>query len=251
MSRRRGWWYWLVLLAALVLPIRAWAQFGAQPIAPDGIPSATPTPTACPVSPSPTPTPTSTATVSAILFAPAVVMLDNPTTPGTKTQSTSFSVMVTAYDNNGNVLEPSDGDPLSIRIDGAPEGTITPVIKKLKQGDVAKFEYSGKYFPKPINVEAWMKIPNGTPSAGTYALGMTQILGQNTNACAYAAKSVGLVVDCNGDTADQCATDNITSPAGVQVMAAVGYADAKKATFNPYTVDTGSSGRDSADERTA
>jgi hypothetical protein len=238
-----GWRYWLVLLAVLVvLPIRALAQFGAQPIAPDGIPSATPTPTACPVSPSPTPTPTSTATVSAILFAPAVVTLDNPTTPGTKTQSTSFSVMVTAYDNNGNVLEPSDGNPLSIRIDGAPEGSITPVIRKLKQGDVAKFEYSGKYFPKPINVEAWMKIPNGTPSAGTYAMGMTQILGQNTNACAYAAKSVPLVVDCNGNTPDQCATANITSPAGVQVMAAVGYADARKATFNPYTVDTGSLG---------
>jgi len=149
---------------------------------------------------------------------------------------------VTAYDNDGNVLEPSDKHPLFVQIDGAPEGAITPEFKKIKKGDEAIFKYSGKYLPKPINVEAWMKIPDGTPSAGTYALGITQILGQNTNACAYAARSVALVVNCNGDTPEQCATDNITSPAGVQVMAAVGYAKAKDATFNPYTVDTGSLG---------
>jgi len=169
-------------------------------------------------------------------------MLDNPAAPGTKTSSSSFSVTVTAYDNNGNVLEPSDKDPLFVQIDGAPDGAITPELKRIKKGDEAIFKYSGKYFPKPINVEAWMKIPNGTPSAGMYALGITQILGQNTNACAYASKSVPLVVYCNGDTTEQCETDNINSPGGVQVMAAVGYAKAAKAKFTPYTVDTGSLG---------
>jgi len=161
---------------------------------------------------------------------------------GSGTGSSSFSVSVTAFDNNGNILEPSDEDPLFVQIDGAPEGLITPDIRKLTGSSVAKFKYSGKYFPKPINVEAWMKIPNGTAALGNYALGITQILAQNSNICAYAHKSVALAVNCGTETPEQCATDNITSSQGVQVMAAVGYGKAKKSSFMPYTVDTGSLG---------
>jgi hypothetical protein len=216
----------------------------ATPTAEDEPLSLTPAPASstCPLSPTPTATPTSTPTVSAIIFGPAVVTLDNPTMPGTRTRSGSFNVVVTAYDNSGNVIQPSSDNPLFVQIDGAPEGTIKPELRKIKQGDVAKFKYTGRYFPKPINVEAWMKIPNGTAALGQYALGITQILGQNPNACAYASKSLALAVNCSGETAEQCETDNITSPHGVQVMAAVGYAKAKKATFAPYTVDTGSLG---------
>lgn len=162
--------------------------------------------------------------------------------PGTSTRSTSFKVFVTAYDNSGNVIQPSTENPLFVQIDGAPDGLIMPRVRKITQGDHAKFKYNGKYFPKAINVEAWVKIPSGTASLGQYALGITQILAQNTNACAYAARSFPLAVDCTDETTAQCQTDNITSAHGVQVMAAVGYANAKNASFTPYTVDTGSLG---------
>jgi hypothetical protein len=119
---------------------------------------------------------------------------------------------------------------------------IKPTLRKITSGDIATFEYSGKYFPNPINVEAWMKIPNGTAALGEYALGITQILGQYQNTCAYGANSFPLAVNCGDQTAEQCATENITSPHGIQVMAAVGYANPKHASFMPYTVDTGSLG---------
>jgi hypothetical protein len=170
------------------------------------------------------------------------VTLDNPSAPGSKMSSSSFSVSVTAYDNSGNVLEPTNHNPLFVQIDGAPKGLITPEFRKVTQGGVAKFKYSGKYFPRAINVEAWIEIPNGTAALGKYALGITQILAQNPNTCAYADKTFPLAVDCSGETTEQCQTDNITSAHGVQVMAAVGYAKAKKASFTPYTVDTGSLG---------
>ena len=234
----------IVLSGLLILPIGALAQSGAPPAQLDESlsPSPTPTPSICPVSPTPSPTPSSTPTVSAIIFAPAVVTLDNPTTRETRTASSSFSVVVTAYDNSGNVLEPSCKTPLYVRIDGAPNGVITPKVRKITRGNIAKFKYSGKYFPGPINVEAWTKIPDGTAALGEYALGITQILAQNPNACAYASKSFPLAVDCGSETPEQCQTDNITSSHGVQVMAAVGYANAKQASFTPYTVDTGSLG---------
>jgi len=161
---------------------------------------------------------------------------------GSTTASGSFSLSVTAYDNDGNVLEPTDKNPLYVRIDGAPKGVITPEVKEVKRGNLAKFEYSGGYFPNSINVEAWIKIPNGTADLGKYALGITQILAENPNSCAYAAKSLQLKVDCTGETPEQCATNNITSSAGVQVKAAVGDGDAKRASFMSYTVDTGSLG---------
>jgi hypothetical protein len=204
----------------------------------------TPTPMAstCPVSPTPTPTPSSTPTTSVIEFVPPVVTLDNPTMAGSTTSSSSFSVTVTAYDNSGNVLEPSRKTPLFVQIDGAPQGLIKPRFRKVTRGNTAAFKYSGKYFPNPLNVEAWIRIPNGTAALGKYALGITQILGQNPDSCAYAGKSVPLAVDCSGETQEQCATNNISLASGVQVMAAVGYDNAKKAAFVPYTVDTGSLG---------
>ena len=168
--------------------------------------------------------------------------LDNPSAPGSRTNSSSFSVSLTAYDNNGNVLEPSVANPLFVQIDGAPKGVITPEVKKVTAGSMATFKYSGKFFPNPINVQAWMKIPDGTASLGEYALGITQILGQNPNNCTYADKTVSLKVNCSGETTAECQTDNITNAHGVQVMAAVGYAKAKNASFTPYTVDTGSLG---------
>jgi hypothetical protein len=184
----------------------------------------------------------STPTASVILFQPPVITLDNPTMAGSATGSSSFSMSVTAYDDSGNVLKPTDENPLFVQVDGAPKGLITPEVRKVTRGNLAKFEYSGGYFPKPINVEAWIKIPKGTAVLGKYALGITQILAEHPNACAYAAKSLPLAVDCTGETPEQCATNNITSSQGVQVMAAVGYSDARKASFKPYTVDTGSLG---------
>jgi len=235
----------LILLSGLlVIPIGALAQSGAPPAESEEPLTSTSTPTAstCPVSPTPLPTPSSTPTVSAVIFEPAVVTLNNPAKPGIKTSSSDFSVVVTAYDNSGNVLEPSCKEPLFVRIDGAPKGVITPEVRKITRGQIAKFKYSGKYFPGPINIEAWEKIPNGTAALGKYAIGITQILGQNPNACAYASKTFALAVNCGTETPEQCQTDNITSSHGIQVMAAVGYAKAKQASFTPYTVDTGSLG---------
>ena len=229
----------------MALPVRVLAQIDAQPATVDAVLSATPTatPSSCPVSPSPTPTASPTATISAIEFEPPVVKLNNPTTVGSAdNDSSSFSFVVTAYDNTGGVLEPSKKAPLFVKIDGEPTGVIIPEFRKITRGHIATFKYSGGYFPNPINVEAWTRIPNGTAAMGKYALGITQLLARNPNACAYAAKSFPLSVNCGNQTPAQCAASNITSSSGVQVMAAVGYAHAGKATFTPYTVDTGSLG---------
>src|SRR5271170_386110 len=78
--------------------------------------TASPTPAACPVSPVPTATPTSTATISVIQFAPAVVMLNNPTMPGTSTGSDSFRLEFNAFDNSGKVIYPTDERPLFVQI---------------------------------------------------------------------------------------------------------------------------------------
>jgi hypothetical protein len=196
----------------------------------------------CPITATSTWAPSATPTVSVILFSPPVVTVNNPTLSSNKTRRSSIKLSVTAYDNSGNVLTPTGDNPLYVEIDGAPSKSIVPRIRKITSGNVARFEYSGKYFPNPINVEAWIKIPNGTAELGEYALGTTQILGQNQNTCAYGSKSFPLEVNCSGETTEQCETDNITSAHGVQVMAAVGYKDASDASFTPYTVDTGSLG---------
>ena len=129
-----------------------------------------------------------------------------------------------------------------VQIDGASPGLFTPTFRKVISGNRAEFQYSGGNFPSGLNVEAWMKIPKGTPALGKYALGITQILAANPVTCAYKSKGVPLAVDCAGETTAACESDNITSPHGIQVMAAVGYAKAEQAVFTPYTVDTGSLG---------
>ncbi len=162
----------------MILAIAARAQSGA---AMDEPLTATPMPTssACPVSPTPTPTPTSSPTVSAILFAPAVVTLDNPSASGSRTDSSSFSVSVTAYDNSGNVLEPSVDNPLFVEIERRAERLDRARGQKNNRRAAPRHSNTpADIFPKPINVESWMRIPNGTDaSLGRYALGITQILG--------------------------------------------------------------------------
>ena len=238
----------LVLLSVLlVVSIVAFAQSGATPTATPTAtltPTATPTPmpSVCPVTTTPSPAPSSTPTVSAIIFDPPVAVLDNIGMPGNKKHKGSFRFHLTAYDNNGNTMEPSEQNPMTVQIDGASPGLFTPTFRKVIKGNRAEFQYSGGNFPSGLNVEAWMKIPKGTSALGKYALGITQILAANPVACTYKSKGVPLAVDCAGETTAACETDNITSPHGIQVMAAVGYAKAEQAVFTPYTVDTGSLG---------
>ena len=235
----------LILLSGLLIgSIAAFAQSGTPTATATLTPTATPTPmpSVCPVTTTPSPAPSSTPTVSVIIFDPPVAVLDNIGMPGNKKHKGSFRFHLTAYDNNGNPMEPSEANPMHVQIDSASPGLFTPTFRKVIDGNRAEFQYSGGNFPSGLNVEAWMKIPQGTSALGRYALGITQILAANPVACTYKSKGVPLAVDCAGETTAACETDNITSPHGLQVMAAVGYAKAEQAVFTPFTVDTGSLG---------
>src|SRR5271155_4820537 len=166
----------LVLLSGLlIVSISAFAQSATPTLTP----TATSMPSVCPVTATPSPAPSSTPTVSAIIFDPPVAVLDNIGMPGNKKHKGSFRFHLTAYDNNGNPMEPSQQNPMTVQIDGASPGVFTPTFRKVISGNRAEFQYSGGNFPSGLNVEAWMKIPHGTAALGQYALGITQILAAN------------------------------------------------------------------------
>jgi hypothetical protein len=104
--------------------------------------------------------PSGTGTPSVIVFSPSAVMLNNPANPGAPGAPTTFTVNLTAYDSNGNVLPPTTANPLHVNVYGAPKGVITPVETELTSGTAVQFTYNGGYFPNNMEVASWINEPS-------------------------------------------------------------------------------------------
>src|SRR5260221_627975 len=89
-------------------------------------------------------------TLEAYRKALPVIRLDNPTSQGGSTPATSVVLDVVAYDANGQRITPSEDNPLTVEVYGAPEGTITPVTSLLTSGTSLTLHYDGSYFADPI-----------------------------------------------------------------------------------------------------
>ena len=182
---------------------------------------ATPTATATPApTPSPTPGPS-----DAIIFSPAVTTVNNPTgdSPNGPAQ---FSITMKAFDSKGDPLTPSPSNPIHVDVYGALSGVISPPSTTIPSGSSLTFTYSGAFFPNNISINAWMT----DPGTGGAAIGVTQVLMQNTSSCVY------------GTTSYQVPLTQ-TLPDALQVMADVGYSlSSAPAALTTYTIDTGSLG---------
>jgi hypothetical protein len=195
----------------------------------------------------PGPTPGPMPEVGGITFSPPVIRLDNPTSPGQTKAAVGFTVDVKAYDTAGQVVTPSVENPLTVRVHGAPTGTIVPVEAVLTSGSSVAFTYDGSYFANPITLTAWIAHPRssaarvaGAGSGATRSLGRTQIAHRNPIDCTYgtASYAVPLVQGTAGD-AEPC-DESATSDA-LRIRAAVG-GGADVGAFCAFTIDTGSLG---------
>jgi hypothetical protein len=183
--------------------------------------AATLTPTAW-ASPSASVPPSATGTPRVIVFSPSAVMLNNPANPGAPATPTTFTVNLTAYDSNGNVLTPTSDNPLHVHVYGAPDGVISPVDTELTSGTAVQFTYSGGFFPNNLELAAWIKNPTGGA-----ALGTTLFVQQNRPACTGSSDF------------DLAMVTNV--PDEIKVKAVVG-ADNPQGHFSHFTLDTGSLG---------
>jgi hypothetical protein len=130
-----------------------------------------------------------------ISFSPAVPSLNNPVALdlAASQAASTFTIGFTAYNAQGVPIIPSANNPLTIVVYGIPPtGSGTPVVSPSQQsvtsGNSATFIYST--FPNNLTVETWIcdpaaGIPAGEPGAvnGGYAIGVTQIVGQNQRPC--------------------------------------------------------------------
>jgi hypothetical protein len=197
--------------------------------------TATPTPpTTCA-----TPVASPTATVSAINFSPANPVLDNPATAGTTTGTETITVTLFPYDNNGDLITPTTGNPLHVNIFGAPNGALSQTSATITSGTSFSFQYFGQYLANDLLLEAWIANPSPSPTSGVYSIGTTQILRinrQSPSSCTYQSVFYPIATDCAAGTVPgNCA--NMTT--GITVSAGIGSAPAN---YYPYTVDTGSLG---------
>lgn len=178
----------------------------------------------------PTPTPT-TAPVDAIIFSPPVTYVNNPTAGaglGNMTASSSqFTINLSAYDANGNPITPSVSNPIHVDVYGAPSGIITPTSTTVTSGSAVTFTYSGGFFPNNISINGWIS----DPGTGGAAIGVTQVLMQNTPPCTLGSVNYSVPLTS-------------TVPNELQVQAAVGYTSSTGASghLQTYTIDTGSLG---------
>lgn len=171
-----------------------------------------------------------------VVFSPALVQLDNPRSPGGAGRASSVGIDITAYDAQGQRIQPSADNPLHIEVSGAPRGAISPTSARLTSGSSATFAYDGSYVASPITLTAWID----QPGAGRKSLGRTLLLPANPVDCRYGAGSHTLRVLCaDGGTVEQCGLDAIRR--GLEVRAAVGHDD-PRGHFQPFGVDTGSIG---------
>ncbi|MBN9226303.1 MULTISPECIES: hypothetical protein [Legionella] len=165
-----------------------------------------------------------TCQANVISFSPTATSVNNP---GGSTPSTAqkFEIKMTMCNSQGQPLIPSKNNPIHVDVYGAPKGVIQPTSTTTSTGSVT-FTYNGKAFPNNISINAWISDSSNNGAA----LGVTQVLQQNTPPCSYRNTSyqVPLVQ---------------TLPYPLQVMADVGYnTSSSTATLNKFTIDTGSLG---------
>ena len=126
----------------------------------------------------------------------------------------------------GGPLTPSPSNPIHVDVYGALSGVILPPSTTIPSGSNVTFTYSGASFPNNISINAWMT----DPGTGGAAIGVTQVLMQNTSSCVY------------GTTSYQVPLTQ-TLPDALQVMADVGDSlSSAPAALTTYTIDTGSLG---------
>ncbi len=164
--------------------------------------------------------------ISTIVFNPTPAKVVNPESSADSSPPQKVTLRFRAYDGFGNIITPSTTNPMTINVYGAPTGVITPTSTSITSGSRVTFAYNGQFFPNPITVEAY--VPNGL---GGYSIGVTQILAWNQpSPCTYGTESFTLPFDCGGLTGSACSNSNIAN--GLNLMAAIGYNDDKKASNN-------------------
>ncbi|CEG56896.1 hypothetical protein [Legionella fallonii] len=166
----------------------------------------------------------STCQADVISFSPAVTKVNNPI-GNTPTAPQQFTIHMTMCNSRGQPLIPSNNNPVHVNVYGAPDGVISPISTTTSTGSVT-FTYSGQSFPNNISINAWISDSSNNGAA----LGVTQVLQQNTPSCTYGSTSyqVPLVQ---------------TLPDALQIMADVGYGvTSPTTTLASYTIDTGSLG---------
>ena len=161
-----------------------------------------------------------------VVFTPNAVMVDNPVNPGIPIPPavpTTFTLNLTAYDSNGNLLEPTAANPLHVQVYGAPEGVITPVDTTITSGTAVQFTYNGGFFPNNMEIAAWIDDP-----LGGAALGTTLFVQQNRPACTGSSHF------------DLHMISNV--PDVIKVHAVVGADNPTAGQFKNFALDTGSLG---------
>lgn len=159
-----------------------------------------------------------------ITFSPAVTTVNNPT-GGSPTSPQQFTINMTMCNSLGQPIIPSAKNPIHVDVYGAPDGVISPVSTTSTTGSVT-FTYSGQAFPNNISINAWIRDSSNNGAA----LGVTQVLQQNTPACQYRPTTYQVPL-----------TQSL--PSALQIMADVGHDLASSTcTLSPYTIDTGSLG---------
>jgi hypothetical protein len=170
------------------------------------------------------PQPASSCQAGGIVFTPALVRLNNPT-GGTPTAPQQVTVTMSMCNSLGQTMLPSAANPIHVDIYGAPTGVISPTSTTTSTGSIT-LTYSGDSFPNNILLNAWMSDSTNNGAA----LGVTQILMQNTPACTLG--STHYDVPLAG-----------TLPGSLQISADVGYSSgSSSSTYKTYTIDTGSLG---------
>lgn len=173
------------------------------------------------------PPPPPTCQPGVIVFTPAVTQVNNPVDPGVISSNTpqQLTIQMALCNSQGQPLIPSASNPIHIDVYGAPDGVISPASTTSSTGEVT-FTYNGQAFPNNISVNAWMSDSSNNGAA----LGVTQILKNNTLSCSASTTSYEVPLVS-------------TLPNTLNVMADVGYAESAPSTsYTSFTIDTGSLG---------
>lgn len=169
---------------------------------------------------------TTSSDASQILFLPSAITLNNPTGANNVVNGpTQVTVTMTIYNSEGNVVQPSQSDPLNINVYGAPSGVITPTQVVLTSGNSVTFTYNGTAFPNNMELAAWMNDPTN----GGASLGTTLFIHGNRPPCSYGTASFTL------DT-----TSNV--PSEIKVPVVIGSDNPTQSQTKSFTLDTGSLG---------
>lgn len=171
-----------------------------------------------------------------IVFNPGTVSLTNPVSPKRQGVQQQVALALAVHDQSGNPVQPSPGQPVEIRVYGAPEGVIAPSSTQVTDGGGVTLSYNGGYFPNPVTVEAYLKL-GGSPAS--YAIGTIQILPKNTVA-GKGASSFSVPYWCDTHADPNCGQSYVQSP--LKVLAAVGVDSPGAEQLSAYTIDTGSLG---------